>query len=101
MTTALAHRMQTWFTSRMPNTTHTKRETTYDKAIAESGRPAARAAARLMATTARGLLSHAERILQGSGDIATANVAEEAGQATTLLIAATYDGNAQIFACKR
>jgi hypothetical protein len=71
------------------------------KTIAESGRPAARAAARLMATTARGLLSHAERILQGSGDIATANVAEEAGQATTLLIAATYDGNAQIFACKR
>jgi hypothetical protein len=33
MTTALAHRMQTWFTSRMPNTTHTKRETTYDKAV--------------------------------------------------------------------
>lgn len=71
------------------------------KSVAEGGRPAARAAARLMATTARGLLSNAESILMHSGDTTAADVAKEATQAATLLLAATYDGNAEVFACKR
>jgi hypothetical protein len=69
--------------------------------IANAGRPAARAAARMMATRARAMLSDAEQVLATVGDEEAAATAREAGEATTGLITATYDGKAQVFACKR
>lgn len=69
--------------------------------IGHAGRSVARAAARMTATRARGMLSDAEVVLADSGDLEAAAVAREAGEAITKLLVATYDGNAQVFACKR
>lgn len=71
------------------------------RAIAHAGRPAARAAARKLATHARSMLSHAEEILGVAGDNEAAVVAREAGEAATRLLSATFDGPNQVFACRR
>lgn len=70
-------------------------------AIAAAGRPAARAAARMMALRARTLLNDAERILSAADEDQPVLAAFRAGEAATELISATYDGGAKVFACKR
>lgn len=55
----------------------------------------------MMATRARGMLADSEKLLEAVGDAEGAHIAYEAGETTTALIAATYDGKAQVFACKR
>jgi hypothetical protein len=69
--------------------------------VADAGRPAARAAARMMATRARATISDVLQVLESAGDVEGAASARTAGEAITGLIAATYDGKARTFACKR
>ena len=69
--------------------------------IAAAGRPAARATARVLATLARSILARAEALLEVVDDEQAKAAAREAGEATTKLIVATYDGPSQVFACKR
>lgn len=69
--------------------------------VASGGRQTARAAARMMALHARQLLVSAEEIIEATGDSDTSAVARKAGEATTALLVATYDGPGQTFACKR
>lgn len=71
------------------------------QAVADGGLKASRAAARLLTMRARALLGDAETILDHAGDRDAAKVATTACEGATALIAATYDGTASVFACKR
>lgn len=72
-----------------------------ERGATKSERAIARAAARMMALRARQILTDAERLLEAVGDVEGSEVAHEAGEATTSLIATTYDGQAKAFACTR
>ena len=69
--------------------------------VAAGGRPAARVAARLLALQARSILGAAETLLREADDTEALLVAAEAGEATAALLRATYDGEAEVFACRR
>lgn len=69
--------------------------------IAAAGKPVARATARVLAVEARKLLLDAERILETAGDHIAAGYAKDAGEATTEVLRATYDGPGEVFACRR
>jgi hypothetical protein len=74
---------------------------TEQRTPAQAQRAMARAAARMMALRARQILSDAEKLLDAVDDVEGREVAHEAGEATTSLIATTYDGQAKAFACTR
>lgn len=75
--------------------------TAEERALVEAGPRAVRAAARQLALAARPVLGRAERLLRNGGQHDAADAARAAVEAATALVAATHDGDPQVFACRR